>query len=63
MTRWQLRKAKPQLSRLVKRACTAGLRLVTRKSSGDFKQFLTTGPSFEGLEFERSTDPARIVEL
>ena len=34
-----------------------------RSDGGAFKRFLTAGPSFEGLELERSPDVARVVEL
>ena len=34
-----------------------------RSDGGAFKRFLTTGPDFEALEIERSTDPPRVVDL
>jgi prevent-host-death family protein len=34
-----------------------------RSSSGDFKRFLLSGPRFDDLEIERSSEPARVIEL
>jgi prevent-host-death family protein len=34
-----------------------------RSDGGAFKRFLTTGPSFDDLELERSTDTGRDVDL
>jgi prevent-host-death family protein len=34
-----------------------------RSDRGDFKQFLTSNPSFEALEIERPANLARVVEL
>jgi prevent-host-death family protein len=34
-----------------------------RGTEPDFKRFLREGPDFEALDLERSTEPARTVEL
>jgi prevent-host-death family protein len=34
-----------------------------RSDSGDFKRFLLSGPRFDDLEIERSSEPARVIEL
>jgi antitoxin Phd len=34
-----------------------------RSDGGSFKRFLATAPDFDVLEVERSTEPARTVEL
>ncbi len=33
------------------------------QANPDFKQFLLSGPDFDALEIERSTEPARVIDL
>jgi len=76
---WPLQEAKRRFSELVRRAVHEGPQVVTRHGEEavvvlsaadyerltrpDFKEFLLSGPDWEGLEPERDTAPARIIEL
>ena len=61
MRRRRLRDVKQQFRHLRGQARRVYRR--PRSDVGDFKDFLTTGPSFELPEIERSTDPERTIDL
>jgi hypothetical protein len=61
MRRRRLRSVKQQFTHLLGQAQRVYRR--PRSDVGDFKDFLTTGPSFELPEIERSSEPGRTIDL